>query len=663
MAIWATRLDNEIQANVEDGDGDIDYSRSLANLPTELLVKILSYLSTSDKITMRYASRRFREASETPSLWKDFVWSDYEPRHLCGVNDVLKTYGEHVRKIFFPVQVTPTRILEMAHYCTKVTHLRLPEYTQLCLEHLEKVVHTMAHLKQLDVFATGTFIHLDLDGGYKSVEALIQNILIESIDNRKCIEGLLKLTATGVRELNLRVKSQHFEYVLANIGKWANKGNPLPSTINIFTDVCNVSGLFLGPNSNCFKLEIALYDDKRIPMSLHPPMPLKKLQFGPEISPFIRLSDHGIMGVKDNIVYLNEYDHYGTVRYTVTRCCTASNLYVTVNYTSRFHGVSYFDISDANVCSFHLEQLAVVCPNLQRLNLKNNVNCLEDLQGLRTIGHACQNLKGLNLAGISVLKVESCLLLWELLSSVMKLTHLAIDICMLKLRDLDNKQKLVKMFKGCHGLQALEINGNSKKDSNKNCTKCDGPTDFLFLQFPLLNLCRISYLPYPGHGCISNYCHQLKYLYAEYTNRKSLEFLLSTLCHLQQLYIQLFTFDLTDDLVKVLSAHGKLERVMLYINSITINGITTLINSSPNLILLHASVLTPIFTSEDHVIYGDHVCTYRVRKMFSYHKLFAVGSFYVQALTGSCKKAFDADHALRDTNLNSLWPSVGLHLK
>ena len=39
-------------------------------------------------------------------------------------------------------------------------------------------------------------------------------------------------------------------------------------------------------------------------------------------------------------------------------------------------------------CGFfceHLEQLAIACPNLQQLNLKENVNCLKSLQGLRAI--------------------------------------------------------------------------------------------------------------------------------------------------------------------------------------------------------------------------------------------------------------------------------------
>lgn len=37
----------------------------------------------------------------------------------------------------------------------------------------------------------------------------------------------------------------------------------------------------------------------------------------------------------------------------------------------------------------------------------------------------------------------------------------------------------------------------------------------------------------------------------------------------------------------MLSAHGELERVVLFVNSITTSAIKTLINNSPNLVLLH----------------------------------------------------------------------------
>ena len=56
--------------------------------------------------------------------------------------------------------------------------------------------------------------------------------------------------------------------------------------------------------------------------------------------------------------------------------------------------------------------------------------------------------------------VESYLLLWELLSNIKRLTHLAIDLCMLiqgSTCDSADRQTLIDMFRNCDKLKALEI--------------------------------------------------------------------------------------------------------------------------------------------------------------------------------------------------------------
>ena len=90
---------------------------------------------------MRYVCQRFEDASEMPLLWKKFVWN-YKSHHVYKVISLLEVCGEHVREIYFPGHVTPTRILEMARYCKKVTHLSLPKGTQLTLDHLQEIIYT-----------------------------------------------------------------------------------------------------------------------------------------------------------------------------------------------------------------------------------------------------------------------------------------------------------------------------------------------------------------------------------------------------------------------------------------------------------------------------------------------------------------------------------------
>jgi len=55
--------------NIGSSDEDSEIP-NLLSLPSEVLVKIVSFLSKAcDRVTLRYVSRRLRSISETPSLW------------------------------------------------------------------------------------------------------------------------------------------------------------------------------------------------------------------------------------------------------------------------------------------------------------------------------------------------------------------------------------------------------------------------------------------------------------------------------------------------------------------------------------------------------------------------------------------------------------------
>ena len=101
--------------------------------------------------------------------------------------------------------------------------------------------------------------------------------------------------------------------------------------------------------------------------------------------------------------------------------------------------------------------------------------------------------KILELAGIDVSRVESYLLLWDLLSSLKKLTLLTIDLCMILLYDSDDddKQRLVTMCKSCHSLLALNVHLGQE-----SCIECNiSNENFLFSHFPSLSyiLCTVEY--------------------------------------------------------------------------------------------------------------------------------------------------------------------------
>ena len=331
--------------------------------------------------------------------------------------------------------------------CEEATHLSLPKHTKVSLHDLEVIVQTLTHLQQLEVFVSFIYIR-----GQPSMRG---------------IEGLLKVSASSVRELKLRpFTSSGVEHILKGIQGWANQGYPLPSVISVFSAdaVRSTSELFKfwlasGSSSKLPSFEIRLYDDESVPMKLYPPVLLRRYKFGPASTiSLIQLRSYGIVDLYHDIFHFTEYNHYGTVRYALTteRSTQLAIAKKHIDYnTKSLHSVSYIDLFYLKVHSDHLKQLALLCPNLQfNLNLIGNKgNCLKDLEGLRTIVHTCQSLISLNLFGIRVSLVESCLSLWELLSTLKKLAHLSIELCMLYDRDNAKKKKLIN----CQNLQALEI--------------------------------------------------------------------------------------------------------------------------------------------------------------------------------------------------------------
>ena len=634
---------NEECESVAAYDGP-DQASSLEMLPTELVIKILSYLPTRDRFMMQCVCRRFQDITEMPLLWKEFVWPDFQSHHVCSVTKILKEHGEYVRKIFFPAHLAQTKILEMAKYCTQVTHLSLPRDTKLSLDDLRKIVHAMKCLFRLDVFAAGNFIQRD-----ESVK--------HQVTSQRII-GLLEISSSRVKELNLHVNGHedYYEYLItSSIKQLVDQGCHLP-TINIYESSATFDfySLWWEARFNS-SFKINLYQYKRMTMNLYPPIPLKGYKFGPSVrSPFIELYTHGILYYV-KVFYLNEFDHNGTVRHTITPARTI--LSSPVNFTSCLHSVYNIDLSCANVHSDNLEQLAIVCPNLQRLNLEDNVHCLEDLQGLHAIVHSCKNLEGINLAGISVSEVESCLRFWVLLSSLKDLSHLAIDLCLMK-HDDDNKQQLIQIIKTFRNLKALEIS----RGYLKGCMECTNTTNFLFSHFPMLTYCKMYCFRYSALTYAITNCHKLKYL-QEKDARKGSPLPSSINCHLQQLCIYSLSFDLSDELVKVLSAHGQLECVILYVKSITVTGITTLINNSPKLTILRISMIKPLFNEnyKNDPFQDNHdppiTYTDTIKQMFSYHKLFATSSFSVHVIAETIIGGMLATDLI-DTDLKSLWPAI-----
>ena len=105
----------------------------------------------------------------------------------------------------------------------------------------------------------------------------------------------------------------------------------------------------------------------------------------------------------------------------------------------------------------------------------------------------------------------------------------------------------------------------------------------------------------------------------------------------------------------MISSHGGLEHMILSVRSVTISGIYTLINNSPNLISFCAFINQPLCNDNGRKVQSKDFKA-KVKKKFCHHKLFSVGTFRV-AVGNQFFCQYDMLTEL-NTDLNSLWSEV-----
>ena len=583
---------------------------TILSLPVEILVYIVSFLlSSRDKVKLRYVSQRLRVVTETPSLWSEFTWPLYDCREERAVMNVLETSGVCIKWLAFPDHVTPLTLFEMLGYCSNVTHLSLSPGTKLDSEKLKTAVQHMESLTHLEV-NLGT-----------AVKPFI-------------ISGLEKLTLHVSEDVNLRL-----------LENWVSEGCSPSILILVLSEWITFSSVFkvglLNPliihsaainylpkkNISHFKL----YNILKVPLNLFPSLPHFQVNFGQTASlPFLKASWFGILGLDWDLLILTDCVCDGKVYYRAEVACwdafssyRDSMLNKTVN---SLNSVTEFDCpycndSTSSLLSGHLEQLAVACPNLQRLSLQGNYCCLMSLKGLRMVAQCCRDLRGLNLALISIAAVENQLQLWEILSD-MKLTHLLLEACLFHPFIYSNsyEERLCSLFEKCSSLQALQLD---------NCyiyEILEGDSKYeiwwsLLSYFPVLKYCRIedAFESTVLQDVISS-CEELICL-----SCISVRASLSSMYHstLQQLCIA-DQVDLTDEFMETISAHGGLVHVVFSMKSATVKGVTSLVKNSPELMTLIILTVYSIHDEDGSKIESKDILS-NLKKMLPNRKLFVVG--------------------------------------
>ena len=600
---------------------------TLVTLPIELLVFIFSFVtSPRDKVKLRYISQRVRAAVETPSLWRIFTWPLFDFREVRSIQSVFELCGRHVKQLSFPDLVINGTVL--LQHCSNVLRLSLPA-VELTLRQLRTIIQTMKKLEYLDILWT-------------------------SKKDIKCLLLMLTYPVYGVRIKELTVREQvkdssFYEALSFLFNEWTALGL-VPQTLNIvcddYRDVfvkkwIHWNELISSFCSSRSRSQLAnhighlnVYKCFNIVMGLFPIPPLFHVQIEslPSLNTsFVNAKTYGISGMdQDCLLLTNRTTGDGKVLHSAI--IVAEGMHGIpmnidkVEFVTRFSANCY-DLFDSS----RLEQLAFACPNLQQLNLRNNVNCLKSLQGLRAISTRCHKLEGLNIMGISVKEVESCGQLWKILVDL-QLTYLAIDVCCLLFSKAEsqNKQSIVSLHQKCAKMKSLEV--------CSSCDKCyETKQPLLLSNFPLLIHCITS-----GVDSV-HISEKLKYWSCGNGSWSVGK------CNLEQVCIIAPEVAFPNSFMNSLSAHGALVHVILILKFVTPTAIVALIENSPSLITLHVDIQTDVWWC----ISSDFMS--KLKEKYSKRKLFLCGSFDV--VNGRGKTSAEARALIVRYNMDfiSLW--------
>ena len=651
-------------------------SVGLEELPNELLVRIFSFLPSRDIVRLRYVSRKIKSISEIPSLWNTFLWPWYDQREERSLNGVLEVCGTHINRLVFPnvvsclrtcrqchewgfewgdltgydlwisgrhvkglrrncFTVSSSTAMKMLRHCCNVTEVTLG-FCGLNGDEVKEIVEKMMYLRKLEIYNNTSISSKSIIAavGCANLERLVLHYVDVHNFER---DVLLEWVHVGFQPPNLsivlhddRANNCWVQFSpLETLEQWPQWNSEIPAGHTAY-----------------FKLYFNEYKLCNL-WDTSPAAPVFQLDFGQTATyPFVKASNFGLFGFGEDLLLLTnstsdskivshkasviQHDEFSFC--TSNLCCNVSSLSFVTDFTA----------TECGLLSSHLQQLSIACRNLERLNLDGNTGCLESLQGLRNIVDHCHNLQGINLKDVHVTQIENCMELWQVLSEIKMLNYLRMEMCTMKpFMEIDvcSQHSFVQLALKFVHLEQLEL-----MDNDNRRAPCLHFSNESHQNYPVF----LSYLP--SLVCcfaktrtvtsavvdIITKCKHLKYFkYYQWRQNFSAQSLPAApnKC-LQYLDIDLRETDIDEVFMDSVSAHGKLEIVLLHVFSVTAAGITALIENSPKLYLCKIFFYSEFFNNEH-----EQLITLKavLKKKLPRRKLFNLDGF---TITGQVKQDY-----------------------
>ena len=416
------------------------------------------------------------------------------------MNEVLKACGTHIKRLTFPgfsKGMAPSTAIQLVQHCCNVTEITL-DTCLLNVNEVQKVVE-MKLLRKLEICQAESVPIEPIIVACSKLEELV----LKYEGGVSGYDYLYKWINAGCKPPNLSVMYGTSVDIIMFVQRWPQWNSQIPAGHTAHFKVFSFNSW------DWWKSSIVIPD--------------LQLEFGKNATyPFIKPSNFGLFGFGDDLMLLTNSTNNGKAfhqlkeppymrseeRSLITShlCCNVS----TLNF------VTDFDASYCGLLSGHLEQLSIACPNLERLNLKHNRNCLESLKGLRSIVNQCHHLQGLNLDHVHAIRVQNCIQLWELLSEIKMLNRLTVWACTMEpfgKNDTCAQHTFLKLVQKFVYLEYLQLTYRYSK--HNLCLSCQYTSyetyPQLLAHFPVLIYCHVIGRPSNVANIITN-CKRLKYM-------------------------------------------------------------------------------------------------------------------------------------------------------
>ena len=533
-------------------EDNLSLSNTLYDVPTEILIYIVSLLDLDSKFQFGRVCSWFHTLVHNPLWWTNFIWkSNGKYRDLENMKLVFKLHKNSLKKVSLTcwkegflasiiVYMSTSRCLQrisLTNFNTTKEDtgilMKIPTLSELHLnsEEPDSLFHPPGmgnrNLEVLNISSNNFDFQSWVLGDYypPDVRVMLPRILstIELVENKKFIDecGLSvyePLSPIG-HTAQLTFYQPPMKYVSLTSIPFVQFNFTPPSMKPTFHQFSKGSGMF----------ELALVED----------------------------------GVGSNIYTgaVSLPQHFEEVYIDVpSMCITSLQL-----------------LDQPNLMGIHLQKIAVKCPNLLHLDISHCDKCLANLNGLKEISSCCSKLESLNMDTENDMLPINLDILWQTIASMKKLKNLLISIYFIP---VESGPIFLPALRAIFVLYQSEYKALNFTDRCFNFfTSMPSLSYFCFKSIPPTNV--ISGLT----AILKSFTH-LTHLYIHKIPGSTFTLPLDASCYsnLENIYLHCADYEFTEELADIISQCKGVKILALRILSISETSIKKLFDSLPFLL-------------------------------------------------------------------------------